>query len=204
MKYDIVLCPSLKKNWIHYNMEIHEAGGKKTWDDRIGNHYSTHYAGYVDYPAFRPDHEMDLEELFNEEIDVAKLLTRYIHVFEREVKDYKNNINSITIRNPIHYCLKSKLVWQEVEDDKNPTFSEKLIDIKEYKKGSNVNIAECQEKEKRNYDEGGSVEISRKTIKEMKERYDNLFVEEEKTFNTKHKEFKDHCYYEMIRLMDEN
>jgi len=184
-------------------MEIHEAGGKKTWDDRLGDHYSTHYAGYVDYPAFRPDVEMDLEEQINDKIDIAKLLIRTIYAARKEIKNYKENINSITIRNPIHYCLKSKIVWQEVEDDKNPTFSEKLIDIKEYKKGSNVNIAECQEKGKTNYDEGGSVEISRKTIKEMKERYDNLFVEE-KTFKTKHKEFKEHCYYEMIRLMDEN
>ena len=202
MKYDIVLCPSLKKNWIHFDMEIHEAGGKKTHNDALGYHYSTHYAGYVDYPAFRPDVEWDLEELFNEKIDVAKLLTRYIYVFKKEVKDLEKNINSITIRNPIHYCLKSKLVWQEVEDDKNPTFSEKLIDIKEYKRGSDVNIAECQEKEKRDYDEGGSVEIKRKTIKRLKEQYEDIF--KELHFKQKLKDFKEHCYYEMVSLMDEN
>ena len=92
-----------------------------------------------------------------------------------------------------------------MEDDKNPTFSEKLIDIKEYRRGSDVNITECQEKEKRDYDEGGSVEIKRKTINKLKEQYDGIFAEnEEKTFKTKYKEFKDHCYYEMVRLMDEN
>lgn len=202
MKYDIVLCPSLKKNWIHFDMEIHEAGGKKTHNDALGNHYSTHYAGYVDYPAFRPDVEWDLEELFNEKIDVAKLLIRNIYVFRKEVKDLEKNINSITIRNPIHYCLKSKLVWQEVEDDKNPTFSEKLIDIKEYKRGSDVNIAECQEKEKRDYDEGGSVEIKRKTIKRLKEQYEDIF--KELHFKQKLKDFKEHCYYEMVSLIDEN
>ena len=197
MKYDIVLCPSLKKNWIHFDMEIHEAGGKKTWEDTIGDHYSTHYAGYVDYPAFRPDVEMDLEELFNEKIDISQLLCRNFYT-TKEVKNLSENINSITIRNPIHYCLKSKLVWQEVEDAKNPTFSEKLIDIKQYKKGSDVNIAECQEDVKRNYDEGGLVTIKKDTIKKLREEYDNISKDKQKL-----KDFKDNCSFEMILLMDE-
>lgn len=199
-KYDIVLCPDLKKKWVHYNIELHEAGGKKTWRDRIGIQYSSVNSGFSDYPAFRPDVEMDLEETFNLKIDMESIANRCFYG-QKERENLINNVESITIRNPIYYCLKSKLVWQNTEDRcdaENPVFSEKLIEFKEYKSGSAVYVAECQRDSKMNYDDGGSIEISRMTVKKAKNRYHMLLNGEIKT-----KDFKDYCYCEMHRLMKE-
>ena len=153
MKYDIVLCPDLKKNYVHYDIELHNVGGNKTWQERLGIHYSSSNGGYIDYPFFRPNVDDDIEEMFNEKIDLEKIVNRCFYYQERR-KNLLENINSITIRNPINYCLKSKLVWRDdVEEDNNSTFSDKLIEIRNYKKGSNVSVAYCQWNAKFKYDD---------------------------------------------------
>ena len=196
-KYDIVLCPDLKKKWVHFNVEIHEAGGKKTWEDRIGIHYSSVNSGFSDYPAFRPDVEIDLEETFNLKVDIESIVNRCLYRKE-DRQDLMNNLESISIRNPIYYCLKSKLVWQNIEDSENPIFSENLIEIKRYKRGSDVCVTECQLDSKLNYDNGGSIEINRNNIKHIKDRYECLLRGE-----IKNKDFRDYCYYQMFSLIRE-
>jgi hypothetical protein len=196
-KYDIVLCPDLKKKWVHFNVEIHEAGGKKTWRNRIGIHYSSVNSGFSDYPAFRPDVEIDLEETFNLKLNIESIVNRCFYRQE-DRQDLMNNLESISIRNPIYYCLKSKLVWQNKEDSENPEFSENLIEIKEYKKGSDVYVVECQLDSKLNYDDGGSIEINRKKIKHIKDIYESLLLGDIKT-----KDFRDYCYYQMVSLIRE-
>ena len=199
-KYDIVLYPDIKKKWVHFNVELHEAGGKKTWRDRLGVHYSSNYAGMVDYPAFRPDVETDLEELFNSKLDIDSIAKRCFYGQEAQ-QDLIKNVESIIVRNPIYYCLKSKLVWQNIEDKndaENPVFSEKLIEFKEYKKGSSVYVAECQSTSKINYDDGGSIMISRYKIERVNEKYKTLLNGE-----IKNKDFRDYCYYELFTLLRE-
>ena len=201
-KYDIVLCPVLRKKWVHYNIELHGAGGKKTRGAKIGIQYSSVNHGSVDYLAFRPDVEMDLEETFNLKIDMESIAKRFLNkrfYGQREREHLINNVESISIRNPIYYCLKSKLVWQSTEDRHDaPVFSEKLIEFKEYKRGSDVYVTGCQRDSKMNYDDGGSIEISRMTVKKAKNIYHMLLNGEIKT-----KDFKDYCYCEMHRLMKE-
>jgi hypothetical protein len=154
MKYDIVLCPDLKKNYVHYDIELHNVGGNKTWRERLGIHYSSSYGGCVDYPFFRPDVDDDIEEMFNKKIDLEYIVNRCYYDRE-ERKNLLENINSITIKYPIYYCPKSKLVWQDLvtrEDAENPTFSDKLIEMKVCKRGSRVNVAGCQVATKAKYD----------------------------------------------------
>ncbi len=194
---DIVLCPDLKKSWVHYNVEIHKSGGKKTWKDRIANYWSVHYAGYVNYASFRPDVENDLAETLNNHRPCVVSLTNHQFYFHESVpNDWRENINSITIRNPVYYCLKSKLVWQNIEDDENPVFSDKLLEVKEYKKGSQVRVTQCQEKTQENYDMGGSVELKRKSINRSVEMWANCCEDK-----VSQKKMRDHFYYEMLGLL---
>jgi len=197
-KYDIILCPNLKKNWVHYDIELHETGGKRTWKDRMGIHRSSNYGGMVDYPAFRPDVEMDLEEIFNSKLNIESIANRCFYRQE-DRQDLMDNLESISIRNPIYYCLKSKLVWQNKEDSENPVFSEKLIEFKEYKKGSDVYVTECQSDIKINYDDGGSIEISRKIIKRINDNFVRVVNGEIKA--NKH---RDYVYYQMCNLIHED
>ena len=196
-QFDIVLCPDLKKSWVHYDVEIHNADGKKNWRDRIAIYRSVHYAGYINYASFRPDVESDLAETLNNYRPCVASLTNHEFYFNKSVpNNWRENVNSITIRNPVYYCLKSKLVWQNIEDDENPVFSDKLLEVKEYKKGSHVCVAQCQEKTQKNYDEGGSIEMERKSVnKALKmwiDRCDEQVTE---------RMLKDHFYYTMLGLL---
>lgn len=165
-KYNIVLNPSLKKNWIHFNIEIFEEGN----DSPTAHHYSTSYGGNPDYPAFRPDVERDIEETINEnQINLEYLRGRCFTIDD----NFWGNINSVKIKNPVYYCLKSKVVWQK-DDKENPVYSDKLLQIKTYNKyeheGSEIVVTECQRDRMDDYIEGGEfVEMKRKHTREYDE-----------------------------------
>jgi hypothetical protein len=171
-KYNLILNPSLKKNWIHFNIEIFEEGK----DGATAHHYSTSYGGNPDYPAFRPDVERDIEERINEyEINMEYLRGRCYPIDDK----FWGNINSVKIKNPVYYCLKSKVVWQNDDDEENPTYSDKLLQVKTYEKyeqkGNNIVVTECQRDRMEDYIEGGEfVEIKREHIKEYEELTDKM------------------------------
>jgi len=169
-KYNLVLNPSLKKNWIHFDIEIFEEGS----DRPTTHHYSTSYGGNPDYPAFRPDVERDIEETINEnQINLQYLRGRCFAIDD----NFWGNINSVKIKNPVYYCLKSKVVWQK-DDKDNPVYSDKLLQIKTYNKyeheGSKIVVTECQRDRMNDYIEGGEfVEMKRKHTRE----YDDVAKE---------------------------
>lgn len=189
-KYNLVLVPSLKKNWIHFDIEVYEDGND---DWAVGYHYSKHYAGCTDYLAFRPDVERDVEEIINEnKANLDSLMQRcYSIYFNRKVENLRENIKSIKVRNPIYYCLKSKLVWQDVKNDK--LLTDKLIEIKTlddyHQKEEDTIVAECQRQRLEQFYECGSfVEISRKHIREYK-KLDAKILQE----NLTSKEYQNGC-----------
>jgi hypothetical protein len=177
-KYNLVLIPSLKKNWIHFDIEIFEEGNERA----TAHHYSTSYGGNPDYPAFRPDVEMDIEERINEnKINLEYLRGRCYPMDDK----FWDNINSVKIKNPVYYCLKSKVVWQN-DDEENPTYSDKLLQVKTYEKyeqkGNNIVVTECQRDRMEDYLELGEfVEMKREHIKEYEE-LTNEMVENKITF----------------------
>lgn len=165
-KYNLVLNPSLKKNWIHFDIDIFEEGN----DRPTAHHYSTSYGGNPDYPAFRPDVERDIEETINEnQINLEYLRGRCYPIDD----NFWGNINSVKIKNPVYYCLKSKVVWQK-DDKENPVYSDKLLQVKTYNKyeheGSKIVVTECQRDRMDDYIEGGEfVEMKRKHTREYDE-----------------------------------
>jgi hypothetical protein len=193
-KYNIVLNPSLKKNWIHFDIEIFEEGN----DRPTAHSHSTSYGGNPDYPAFRPDVEGDIEERINEqEINLEYLRGRCYPIDDK----FWENINSVKIKNPVYYCLKSKVVWQN-DDEENPTYSDKLLQIKIYdkyeQKGNTIVVTECQRERMEDYLELGEfVEMKREHIKEYNELTDKM-VEGQ----IKYREYDKERFSLFLRMME--
>jgi hypothetical protein len=200
MKYNILLEPSLKKNWVHYDVKIFEGEENRF----LGYQYSRHHdSGFVDYPAFRVNYENEIEEAINNNNVNLELLKKnrlwYNLYLSEKVENFWENINSIKIKNPIYYCLKSKLIWQDNKEEEKT--SDKFIQIKilnKYKhKEEDIVVVECQRDRLSDYMEMGEFyEIKRKHIKEYNEAGNDLM--DEKINN---RQFKDRYMGILIRIM---
>ena len=198
MKYNILLHPSLKKNWIHYDVEFYVDGK----EEPIGYNYSQHhYVDNADYPAFRVNYENEIEETINNNnIDLKLLKGRCYDVFLSEkVENLWENINSVKVKNPIYYCLKSKLLWQDKKE--NEKTSDKLIQLKilnKYKhKEDDIVVVESQKDRLNDYMEMGEFyEIKTKHIKEYEKTGNDLM--DEKINN---RQYKDRHMSILIRMM---
>ena len=152
---------------------------------------------------FTIDH-LTLEEIINQkEIDLNSLIGRCYGLYITEkVENLWENIGSIKVKNPLYYCLKSKLVWQR-RDDENPTYSDKLLELKSlnaYDKMDNIIVAECQQKRLEDYIEGMGefAEIKRKHIREYKEIENKLMYEKISS-----KQWRDDCLSLFVRIMED-
>lgn len=166
MKIIAVLCPNLKKNWIHFDLALYKEGTKDfKWlsDDQLSVEWSNAYGGYAPpYPAFRPDVDFDVKEVLEDSFDMSLFNLRF-PVFEQEIVSY-NKDGSINFKNhvykaedvvaikfmgPLYYCKKSGLFWQS--PDEQEVVVDDMIIYKEYKKGTKAMVCECQRTEKNVY-----------------------------------------------------
>jgi hypothetical protein len=181
-KYNIVLIPNFKKTWVHYDLEIYVEGNDKS----IGHQYSTSTYGEGDYPAFRPDWENDVADSINERnIDLSMLRRRCYSLYLTEkVENLWDNIVSVKVRNPVYYCLNSKIAWQDKKN--HDVYSDKFIEVKNIniydQKQEDTIVAECQiQRLEHYYESGGSfVEVKRKHIRQYK-RLDEKLMQENLT-----------------------
>lgn len=105
--FDIILHPSLKKRWIHFDVEAKDQNGKEYF------HYSSIYGSYTpDYPAFPCS---AAKNYFNKKqtwgykldpFDFNQLFSR-IRSYQWEI-----GIKSIKFSNQIYVCPKTHIVWQ--------------------------------------------------------------------------------------------